>query len=114
MQTVKKNGDFRLAYGEGRKVACRLFAVYYRRNSTENTRFGFVASKKTARLAVDRNRLRRRLKECIRVNFSGVREGYDIIIIARRGLMDSDHRELRKNLSYMLAKAGLFREGAEK
>lgn len=63
-------------------------------NALPYTRFGFVVGRRVAAKAVDRNRIKRRLREIVRR--LAVREGWDQLLIARRGSVDADFQAIRK------------------
>ena len=54
-------------------------------------RYGFTVTKRTARKAVERNRIRRRLREAVRratdTGAANMRRGYDIVLVGRRNAM---------------------------
>jgi ribonuclease P protein component len=62
-------------------------------NALGHTRFGFVVSKRVSMKAVDRNRVRRRLREIVRR--APVRKGWDQLLIARRSIVEADFQTIR-------------------
>lgn len=67
-------------------------------------RFGFTVTKKVAG-AVGRNRIRRRLKEALRVSGApAALPGYDYVFIARLGALTTPFRELVSQMADGLAK----------
>ncbi|MBQ7896047.1 MAG: ribonuclease P protein component [Oscillospiraceae bacterium] len=80
--TLKKNSDFRRLYSKGKSAVTPYLVVYCRRNRTGENRLGYTVSTKLGH-AVVRNRVRRRLREIYRLNAPRLKEGYDIIIVAR-------------------------------
>jgi ribonuclease P protein component len=74
-------------------------------NSSPETRFGFVTSRKVGG-AVLRNTLRRRLREIVRA--TPVKPGWDVVIIVRSGKTEPDFYELRDALHNLLRRAGLL------
>ncbi len=56
--------------------------VYVRKNRSEANRLGFTVTAKVGK-AHTRNLVRRRLREIYRLNESGVRPGYDMVVVAR-------------------------------
>jgi ribonuclease P protein component len=57
--------------------------------------------------AVDRNRAKRRLREALRSCSPSVGDGWDVVLIARRGVNRAGWEELRAAVSGLLQKAGL-------
>jgi len=79
---LKKNHEFKRLYNKGKSAASRCVVVYCRRNGKAENRLGVTVSTKLGG-AVQRNRVRRRLKEAYRINEFRFCAGYDIIIVAR-------------------------------
>lgn len=97
MQGLKKRRDFLAAAG-GRKTVRNGFVLQTRRRADDGpARFGFTVTKKTARKAVQRNRIRRRLKEAVRLLPSElIDDGYDHVLIGRRGILSENFAHLGK------------------
>lgn len=90
-ERLKKRRDF-LAAAAGKKAPRRAFLLQIRRRDDDGpARFGFTVSKRTATKAVERNRIRRRLKEAVRLlHPAGAERGCDYVLVGRRnGLTES-------------------------
>jgi ribonuclease P protein component len=74
---------------------------------TDALRLGVVASKRTFRRAVDRNRAKRLLREAFRLNRSRVEGKGDLVIIARRRILDVKCQAVERELMWLLKKAGI-------
>jgi len=61
-------------------------------------RLGLVIAKKNIRLAVQRNRLKRLIRETFRLKQEEL-AGLDIIVLARRGMDEQDNQQLIKQLN---------------
>lgn len=64
-----------------------------RANQLDHPRIGLVIGKKSVKLAVERNRLKRVIRESFRQNQDNL-IGWDIVIVARKGLGDLENPEL--------------------
>jgi len=80
--SLKKNHEFKRLYNKGKSAASQCVVVYYRRNGRSENRLGITVSTKLGG-AVQRNRIRRRLKEVYRLNEEKLCAGCDIVLIAR-------------------------------
>ena len=84
MQRLKQRADF-LAAAKGSKAPAAGFVLQARERRDEGpTRIGFTVSKKVGN-AVERNRVRRRLREVVRLSPPAqLRPGHDYVLIGRR------------------------------
>lgn len=96
---LKKRSEF-LAVRRGEKRRGRLFLLEtLRRDDAGEPRVGFTVTKKVGN-AVVRNRIRRRLKEAIRVHAArDMAPATDYVIVGRRELLDAPFDALKAELS---------------
>ncbi len=87
MQRLRQRADF-LAAASGAKVATSAFVLQARgRNDRGPVRVGFTVSRKVGS-AVERNRVRRRLREVVRLSAPiKLRAGHDYVLIGRRAAL---------------------------
>jgi ribonuclease P protein component len=87
MQRLRRRADFLAAAG-GRKVATAPFVLQaLGRADNGPIRVGFTVSKKVG-TAVERNRVRRRLKDVVKRSADGrLRCGHDYVLIGRRAAL---------------------------
>ncbi|WNW12604.1 ribonuclease P protein component [Pseudomonas sp. DTU_2021_1001937_2_SI_NGA_ILE_001] len=75
------------------KVPGKNLLILARDNSLDHPRLGFVIGKKSVKLSVERNRLKRLIRESFRLHQDSL-AGWDIVIVARKGMADPDNPEL--------------------
>ncbi len=80
------------------KVPGRSLLLLARDNTLDHPRLGLVIGKKSVRLAVERNRLKRQMRESFRLHQEDL-SGWDIVIIARKGLGDLQNPEMAQQLA---------------
>jgi ribonuclease P protein component len=86
MDRLKERADF-LAAATGRKAATPAFVLQARaRDDGGPVRIGFTVSRQVG-TAVERNRVRRRLREVVRRSAAEVRAGHDYVLIGRRSAL---------------------------
>ena len=77
------------------KVSHQHLLILSRSNNTDTPRLGLVIAKKNIRLAVQRNRIKRILRESFRLRQQTL-AGLDIVVLARRGLDELDNQQLHQ------------------
>lgn len=109
METLKKQHDFDRVYTQGCSCVSRFLVLYWNQapETGVKNRFGFSISKKVGK-AVVRNKIRRRLKEIIRLNYSRINGGFDCIIIVRNPAVKLDFHELKREVIKLFMKSGLW------
>lgn len=101
-----KRADFRYVYDNGVRYSSRLLSAFLLDNRKperpEGARVGFTVPKAIGK-AVVRNRVRRRTREAIRMQFSDIGPTWDLVIHPRRNVLDAPFedvvREVRKLIS---------------
>ena len=87
MERLRQRADF-LAAAAGAKISAAAFVLQARKRTDDGpVRFGFTVSKKVGN-AVERNRVRRRLREIVRLSTTDrMRSGHDYVLIGRRAAL---------------------------
>ena len=67
-----------------------------------------MVSKKISKKAVIRNKVKRRLREAVRIILPRIKPCYDIIFFTRPGIEQKDFSEIKEAVSNLLSKAGLI------
>lgn len=86
MERLRQRADF-LAAATGLRIPAAGFVLQARRRSDEGPpRVGFTVSKKVGN-AVERNRVRRRLREIVRLAPLPLLRGHDYVLVGRRAAL---------------------------
>lgn len=80
------------------RVSTRELLFLSRPNDLSHPRLGLVISKKSCRLAVQRNRVKRQVRESFRQHQACL-AGLDIIVLSRRGIAELDNHTLAQLVS---------------
>ncbi|MDZ3994524.1 ribonuclease P protein component [Pseudomonas sp. Teo4] len=78
------------------KVPGKNLLILARENGLDHPRLGLVIGKKSVKLAVQRNRLKRLMRDSFRLN-QQMLAGLDIVIVARKGLGEIENPELHQH-----------------
>jgi len=105
-EMIKKDRQFRYIYSRGKSFANKKLVIYYIKNNDEKLKVGISISKKVGK-AVVRNRLRRLIKENIRIN-QNLKSGYSMIFLARVGADDLDFNTMKSSINHLLKRCDLI------
>jgi ribonuclease P protein component len=92
-----RRADFDAVYREGRRRSSSSFVVFFRPNGGVISRFG-MSVKKALGVAVTRNRMRRRIREILRVHRQEIASGWDIVIHPRSSVATAKFAALEAEL----------------
>ncbi len=104
---LRRNSDFQWVRRNGKSYATPLMVLVFLPNELDYSRFGFVVSKRLGK-AVQRNKIKRRMREATRVRLSRIKPGFDLIFIARPPITQVEYPGIEQALEGLLRKSGLF------
>ena len=104
--SMKHNYEFRRLYATGKSAATSHLALYCKRNRNGKSQLGITVGSKVGK-AVQRNRIRRRLKEIYRRNETHIRPGFDIVIVARVRSREASFCQLESDFLRLIDKLNL-------
>ena len=106
--SICENRDFRRIYARGRSFVTPVLVVYVMKNRTRLLRVGITTSKKIGN-AVKRSRSRRVIREALRAVAPNIKDGYDLILVARARTPFVKSTEVQLVLQQQLEKAGILK-----
>lgn len=111
---LQKNEEFQQVFQLGSSAANRQFVVYQLQKTEQQTvRIGLSVSKKLGN-AVQRNRIKRLMKEVLRDTAEELKQDRDVVIIARKPVTSMELGEMEKSLRHVLNVAKLFQKPKRK
>ena len=99
-----KHADYQLVYKAGRKQFGKQLAYFhaprpaFRRSDTAGPRVGLTVPKALGN-AVDRNRIKRRLREAVRAALPLLTSPVDVVLHPRRSVIDLDFVQLKREVA---------------
>ena len=74
-------------------------------NNLNKNRYGIVINLKVDKRAVVRNKIRRQIREIIRLNNKNLKQGFDIMVLTRESVKKLKYREIEERLLKLFKKA---------
>lgn len=107
-ESLKKNKEFKRIFTKARWIKGKNIIVYFISNNQESNNLGIAVSKKTG-TSVQRNRIKRLIRECYRLNENKISLGYNIVILWKSIQKDISFKELEKDFIETITKSVLRR-----
>jgi ribonuclease P protein component len=102
---LRERRDFNRVYAKGRQFRSPQVSVYALARGREAPRFGISVSKKVGR-AVQRNLVKRRLREACRDAIFGGAPALDYVLVARPSALEADFSLLKQTVQRLIKQAG--------
>ena len=104
---VRRNARFQEIRARAKAFSNTLLVMAALPNELPYSRFGFSVSARIGG-AVERNRIKRQLREIMRLRMGEIAPGWDVVIIARRPARTVDYWELDAACARLLGRAHLL------
>lgn len=98
-----KTDDFSSVFNFRKRISAQHLAIHYQPNTQQHARLGLVVSKKTAKLAVSRNYMRRVLREFFRVQQHELGH-VDLVVRVQKKFDKVDFIQIKQEFDTLIAK----------
>ena len=106
---IRRNSEFGRVYARGKSYVNPALVMYVLKPRGKKPRVGLTATKKIGH-AVQRNRLRRQLREIYRLHEASFARGYDLVVVARTRAIGAEYAALEHAYLSLAARLGLLTE----
>ncbi len=105
---LKKNKEFDLVFKKGQTVYGQFLGVKVIDNHLNTNRFGVLLSTKVSKLAVIRNKYKRKIKTIIREENLKIDGGRDCVIIVLPQILGKKYQDIKTELQIILKKLKFY------
>ena len=103
-KTIRNNKDFYVA-PDGIMVWCDLFLIKVKPAKIDgDARYGIITTKRSFKLAIDRNRVKRMMRDWIAFNENLMMPEFDYVFIPRVKILGTERDIGRSNMKILLKK----------
>ncbi len=107
--SIRRNARFQEIRRKAKGYSSDLLVLAALPNGLAYSRFGFSVSTRVGG-AVERNLIKRRLRESMRLRRESIKPGWDIVLIARRPIRKADYWTMDATCARLLGRAHLLIE----
>ncbi|MEK7159270.1 MAG: ribonuclease P protein component [Patescibacteria group bacterium] len=93
----------------GKSLAGAYFIIKGMRNEHKTSRFGFIVNNKIDNRATVRNKIKRRLREIVRLNFAKIKDNIDFLIVVKPAVKDRTKADLEREFFLLMGKLGALK-----
>ncbi len=95
--------DYKITLDQPYKISHKHLLIFFKKSELDCARLGLIVGKRVAALAVDRNKIKRVIRESFRVKQKEL-QGLDIVVLARHQCDTLSKEELRKGIDKLWEK----------
>ncbi|MGH2784956.1 MAG: ribonuclease P protein component [Actinomycetota bacterium] len=103
---LTSSADFRRTYAQGDRASTKALSAYVLMTAEDRPARVGVTSARGLGGAVERNRVKRRIREAVRAVRGEIREGADVVVVASPSALATSFQEMVDSLRRALAAAG--------
>lgn len=107
-ESLKKNYEFARVYRKGNYFTSNNLTLYVLSNKKSRKRIGITVSKKSYGKSVDRNRIRRLVRESYRSFKEDLKENADMVFVVRKNKELPPFKVIKDEVTYLLKQSGLM------
>lgn len=103
------NNVFNPPTGGGRSGYDKTIGIKVASNNLEHNRFGILISTKVSKKAVERNKIKRQIRETIRLQQEKLKQGHDCVVICLPDIVGKTYKEIEGSINKQFKKLKLYK-----
>ena len=109
LNRLTKDKDFDNSFKNGRSAYDKIVGIKVVLNNKNDNRFGILISTKISKKAVDRNKIKRQIREIIKTELPLMKTGYDCVVITMPLILGKQYGEIKASVIGHFKKLNLYR-----
>ena len=105
---LRHEKDIKALFAKGKSVFGVSLGLKLVPNNLETSRFTVVVGVKTAKKAVDRNRIKRRVRSLVHKYIQDLKAGFDVVVLPKQTALTQGAKELEDDFVKLCKKAKLL------
>jgi ribonuclease P protein component len=106
---LRLDKDFDQVFKKGRSSYVEILGIRVFLTKAKRNRFGILVSNKVSKKAVERNKIKRRIREIFRLKLDKIKPGYDIVVITLPQILGKDYQRIESAINISLKKLKILR-----
>ncbi len=106
---LKNKKDFDKIFKKGKGFKQDFLFIKIFKNDLDASRFGFIVSKKISKKAVARNKIKRKMRESVRLKIEKISPGYDLVFLPDINIKEKKFKEIDQIINKILIKAKILK-----
>lgn len=108
---LKNKKDFDEVFKKGKGAEGFFLFLKTKNNGLNESRFGFIVSRKVSKKAVIRNKIKRKLRAATGSRTDFIKKGLDVVVFVKKGGDKKELLEMEKELVFLFEKIKILNGG---
>jgi ribonuclease P protein component len=106
---LRLDKEFDQVFKKGRSGYVEILGIKAFFTKTGESRFGILVSNKVSKKAVERNKIKRQIREILRLKLAKIKPGYDIVVITFPSILGKSYKEIELAIDSALDKLKILK-----
>lgn len=106
---LTQKSDFTKVLKSGRITGGAFLSIAVHRGDGGVPKVGFIVSNKTSKKAVERNRLKRLMRQAVKTHLANIEDGACLVFLAKRNAANAASEEITRESQALLKRSGILR-----
>ena len=105
---LRHEKDIKALFAQSKSVFDVFLGIKYKKNKLKQSRFAVVVGTKVSKKAVDRNKIKRRIRSVLSKHLEEFAPGFDVIFLVKKEVLDKTFIEVQEAVEKVLIKSSLL------